>query len=77
MAKKSMSEAVQQTAGGTEPEELRTVAARVSEDAYTQTRMIAAENSKQIKELMVEALNLLFKKYGKPEIARAVVKTSR
>jgi len=38
-------------------------------DAAKQLRMLAVENDTTVQSLVVEALNLLFKHHGKPQIA--------
>jgi hypothetical protein len=45
------------------------VAGHVNRDAAKQLRMLAVEHDTTVQALIVEALNLLFKNYGKPQIA--------
>jgi hypothetical protein len=45
------------------------VAAHVNKHAAKQLRMLAVEHDTTVQALVVEALNLLFKNYGKPQIA--------
>ena len=44
------------------------VGAHVSQDIHKQLRIIAAEESKKQQELLLEAFDLLFAKYGKDKI---------
>jgi hypothetical protein len=45
------------------------VGAHLSPDVGKQLRMIAAEEDTDVKSLLIEAINLLFKTRGKPQIA--------
>jgi hypothetical protein len=45
------------------------VGAHLSPDVGKQLRMIAAEEDTDVKALLIEAINLLFKVRGKPQIA--------
>jgi hypothetical protein len=45
------------------------VAAHVNKHAAKQLRMLAVEQDTTVQALVVESLNLLFKTYGKPQIA--------
>ena len=45
------------------------VGAHLSPDVGKQLRMIAAEEDTDVKALLIEAINLLFKTRGKPQIA--------
>jgi hypothetical protein len=46
------------------------IAAFFPEDVRTQLKVLAAEQRRDIQDMLAEALNLIFVKYGKPEIAR-------
>jgi hypothetical protein len=46
------------------------VGAHLSPDVGKQLRMIAAEEDTDVKALLIEAINMLFKSRGKPQIAR-------
>ena len=46
----------------------RAVTGYVSQQAFTQLQILRAERGMEVQELMVEALNDIFKKYGKPSI---------
>jgi predicted HicB family RNase H-like nuclease len=41
----------------------------INPDAHKQLRLLALEQSGSVQELIVEALNDLFRKHGKPQIA--------
>jgi len=45
------------------------IAAFFREDVRAQLKIVAAEQRRDIQDLLAEALNLIFVKYGKPEIA--------
>jgi hypothetical protein len=45
------------------------IAAFFPEDVRTQLKIVAAEQRRDIQDVLAEALNLIFVKYGKPEIA--------
>jgi hypothetical protein len=45
------------------------IAAFFPEDVRAQLKVVAAEQRRDVQDLMAEALNLIFVKYGKPEIA--------
>lgn len=45
------------------------IAAHFPEDVRAQLKMIAAEQRRDVQDLLAEGLNLIFSKYGKPEIA--------
>jgi hypothetical protein len=45
------------------------IAAFFPEDVRSQLKVIAAEQRRDVQDLLAEALNLIFVKYGKPEIA--------
>jgi hypothetical protein len=45
------------------------IGAHLSPDVGRQLRMIAAEEDTDVKALLIEAINLLFKTRGKPQIA--------
>jgi hypothetical protein len=45
------------------------IAAFFPEDVRTQLKVLAAEQRREVQDLMAEALNLIFVKYGKAEIA--------
>src|SRR4051812_8624796 len=45
------------------------VAAHVNRHAAKQLRMLAVEQDTTVQALVIESLNLLFKNYGKPQIA--------
>jgi hypothetical protein len=45
------------------------IAAFFPEDVRAQLKVIAAEQRRDVQDLLAEALNLIFVKYGKPEIA--------
>jgi hypothetical protein len=68
------------TAGASTPRrqkrkaETQLVGAHLSPDVGKQLRMIAAEEDTDVKSLLVEAINLLFKTRGKPQIADDQVK---
>ncbi len=47
----------------------RAVTGYVSQQAFTQLQILRAERGLEVQEIMVEALNDIFKKYGKPAIA--------
>ncbi len=46
------------------------VGAHLSPDVGKQLRMMAAEEDTDVKALLVEAINMLFKSRGKPQIAK-------
>ena len=46
------------------------VGAHLSPDVGKQLRMIAAEEDTDVKALLIEAINMLFKSRGRPQIAR-------
>lgn len=50
------------------------VGAHLSPDVGRQLRIIAAEEGTDVKALLIEAINLLFKTRGKPQIATDPVK---
>ena len=45
------------------------IAAFFPEDVRTQLKILAAEQRRDVQDVLAEALNLIFVKYGKPEIA--------
>ena len=45
------------------------IAAFFPEDVRAQLKVIAAEQRRDVQDLLAEALNLIFVKFGKPEIA--------
>jgi hypothetical protein len=45
------------------------IAAFFPEEVRTQLKIVAAEQRRDIQDVLAEALNLIFVKYGKPEIA--------
>jgi hypothetical protein len=45
------------------------IAAFFPEDVRSQLKVVAAEQRRDVQDLLAEALNLIFVKYGKPEIA--------
>ncbi len=45
------------------------IAAFFPEDVRTQLKIVAAEQRRDVQDMLAEALNLIFAKYGKPEIA--------
>lgn len=45
------------------------IAAFFPEDVRAQLKVVAAEQRRDVQDLLAEALNLIFVKYGKPEIA--------
>ena len=45
------------------------IAAFFPEDVRAQLKIVAAEQRRDVQDLLAEALNLIFVKYGKPEIA--------
>jgi hypothetical protein len=45
------------------------IAAFFPEQVRTQLKIVAAEQRRDIQDVLAEALNLIFVKYGKPEIA--------
>lgn len=47
----------------------RAVTGYVSQSAFTQLQILRAERGMDVQELVTEALNDIFKKYGKPAIA--------
>lgn len=47
----------------------RAVTGYVSQQAFTQLQILRAERGMDVQELVVEALNDIFTKYGKPPIA--------
>mgnify|MGYP002713061543 FL=1 len=52
-----------------QPTKTQLVGAHLSPDVGKQLRMIAAEEDTDVKALLIEAINLLFKTRGKPQIA--------
>lgn len=46
------------------------IAAFFPEEVRTQLKVLAAEQRRDVQDMLAEALNLIFVKYGKPEIAR-------
>jgi len=51
------------------------IAAFFPEDVRAQLKIVAAEQRRDVQDLLAEAINLIFARYGKPEIAS--VKTRR
>jgi hypothetical protein len=49
--------------------ETQLIGAHLSPDVGRQLRMIAAEEDTDVKMLLIEAINMLFKSRGKPQIA--------
>ena len=45
------------------------IAAFFPEDVRAQLKVVAAEQRRDVQDLLAEAINLIFVKYGKPEIA--------
>lgn len=45
------------------------IAAFFPEEVRSQLKVVAAEQRRDVQDLLAEALNLIFVKYGKPEIA--------
>jgi hypothetical protein len=45
------------------------IAAHFPEEVRMQLKMIAAERRRDVQDLLAEGLNLIFAKYGRPEIA--------
>ena len=52
------------------------IAAFFPEDVRMQLKIVAAEQRRDIQDILAEALNLIFVKYGKPEIAPLKVRNS-
>lgn len=50
-------------------EGMRAVTCYVREEAHKQLRLMCIEKNAKIQEIMVEALNDVFQKYGKPPVA--------
>ncbi|MDY8111173.1 ribbon-helix-helix domain-containing protein [Fulvimarina sp. 2208YS6-2-32] len=53
--------------------EYRSILAKVDDKTHAQLRIMGIEQDQPVGDLLVEALNLLFEKHGKPQIARKIV----
>jgi hypothetical protein len=63
-------EHVSETGADAEPVRLRGQTLRLTEPAWRQLKLLAIEEDRSVHSLLIEAVNDLFRKRGKPEVAQ-------